>query len=437
MADDDDTLRDELTLGRWSLRFARTKTEAEYRAWYARQAIPFTRITYLCTFLLVFPGMLVGTWAAAPQAIGPVAAWILLVLAPGAAAGIAATYRERMVPWLGLLSVFNNSFIASSCVFLLFHPVGRPDMATIATVAAAFFAFGALRLHPEHALLAALPYIALDEILVARSSPADLLPYTSAIVVVLGGGIVLAWTLDRVSRDSFCQGKIIEAQQRVIERERDRADDLLCNVLPEAIASRLKKDPARIAEHFDEVTVLFGDIAGFTPISAEVPAQDLVAALDEVFSAFDDIAQRHGLEKIKTIGDAYMAVGGAPSPRADHAQAAARMALEMRDLVATRRFFGTRQLGMRIGIHTGPAIAGVIGRKKFVYDLWGDTVNTASRMESHGAPGEIQLTDATRAALGEGWVLEERGVSEIKGKGPMRTWWLKGLASTRQSPGAS
>src|SRR5262249_56574623 len=124
------------------------------------------------------------------------------------------------------------------------------------------------------------------------------------------------------------------------------------------------KDPTRIAEHFDEVTVLFGDIAGFTPMSAEVSPQDLVATLDEVFTAFDDIAQRHGLEKIKTIGDAYMAVGGVPTPRADHAQAVAHMALEMRDLVARRSFFGTRQLRMSIAIHTGPAAPGRNGKKK-------------------------------------------------------------------------
>jgi class 3 adenylate cyclase len=341
-----------------------------------------------------------------------------------------------MVRWIGLMSAFSNLFICSSIMLLLFYPVGRPDIATLATVVSAFFAFGALRMHPEHALLAALPYMVLDEVLVARLSPADLAPYSCANVVVLGMGLILAWTLDRISRDSYRQRRIIEGQQRVIERERDRADQLLCNVLPATIADRLKKKPARIAEHFDEVTVLFGDIAGFTPMSAEVSPQDLVAALDEVFTAFDDIAQRHGLEKIKTIGDAYMAVGGVPTPRADHAQAVARMALEMRDVVAERRFFGTRQLRMRIGIHTGPAVAGVIGSKKLAYDLWGDTVNTASRMESHGAPGEIQLSDAARVALGDGWVLEERGVSEIKGKGPMRTWWLKGLASGSRPPPA-
>ena len=172
--------------------------------------------------------------------------------------------------------------------------------------------------------------------------------------------------------------------------------------------------------------MLFGDIAGFTPLSAEIPPQDLVAALDEVFTAFDDIAQRHGLEKIKTIGDAYMAVGGVPVARPDHAQAVARMALEMRELVLARRFFGSRQLRMRIGIHTGPAVAGVIGRKKFIYDLWGDTVNTASRMESHGVPGRVHVTEATYQALVGGFVLEERGVVEIKGKGEMKTYLVIG-----------
>ncbi len=423
------TVHDELALGRGSLRFARPRTEADYRAWYARQAMPFLRVTYLATIVFVFPAMLFGSWTAAPQSIRPVAAWVLLVLTPLAVAGFAGTYREWMVRWNGPISVFMNSFIGSSIVLLLFRPVGRPDIATGATVASAFYAFGILRMHPGQALVAVLPYFLLDEILVARLSPASLVPYSCLTVVTLSGGLILAWTLDRTSRNSYRQQRIIEAQQAEIARERDRADDLLYNVLPATIADRLKRDPSRIAEHFAAVTVLFADIAGFTPISAEMSPHDLVAALDEVFTAFDEIAARNGLEKIKTIGDAYMAVGGVPTPRADHAAAVARTALEMREVTARLRFLGAHQLRMRIGIHSGPAVAGVIGKKKFIYDLWGDTVNTASRMESHGAPGEIQVSDAARAALGDAFVFEERGVSEIKGKGPMRTWWLKRTSS--------
>jgi class 3 adenylate cyclase len=425
----DDDLQQRLTLSRWPWRFERAETEADYRTWHAREALPFTRITYASTIVLALPALVIATRAAAPQALGVVVAWVLLALAPLTIGGLIVSYRPWMVRWVGLVSAVNNCVIGGSIIYLLFDVIGRPDMATMATLASAFFAFGSLRMRPEQALFAVLPYLVLDEVLVARLSPASLVAYTTVNMVVLGGGLVLAWTLDRTSRDSYRQRRIIEAQQQVIERERDRADSLLYNVLPAAIADRLKKDPARIAEHFDQVTVLFGDIAGFTPMSAEITPQELVAALDEVFTAFDDIAQRHGLEKIKTIGDAYMAAGGVPTPRADHAQAVARMALEMRELVAKRSFFGARQLRMRIGIHTGPAVAGVIGRKKFIYDLWGDTVNTASRMESHGAPGEIHVTEATRTALGEGWVLEDRGVSEIKGKGSMRTWWLKDVAT--------
>jgi guanylate cyclase len=210
-----------------------------------------------------------------------------------------------------------------------------------------------------------------------------------------------------------------------LAKEHERSETLLLNVLPSEIAERLKASPGTIADRFESATVLFGDIAGFTPMSQQLSPHELVAALDEVFSAFDDIAHRHGLEKIKTIGDAYMVVGGVPVPRAQHAHAVAEMALEMREVIARKRFSGGRQLAMRIGIHTGEVVAGVIGKKKFSYDLWGDTVNTASRMESHGAPGEIHVSDAVRAALGDAFVLDERGLVEVKGKGPMRTWWLR------------
>jgi len=426
-AGDSELRRDDLALARWSFRFAQPETEADYRAWHARQAMPFMRVTWLVTIFIAYPAMLIGTRFAAPDAFASVAAWVLLVLTPIAVAGLLTTDREWQVRWNGPISAFSNAFIGGSMVFILFFAIRRPDLGTMAMIVSASIAFGILRMHPGVALLTVLPYFLLTEITLALRSPADFVPYSCAVAVTLGGGLIVAWTLDRTLRNSYRQQRIIETQQKTIERERDRADSLLSNVLPATIADRLKVEPARIAEHFDEVTVLFGDIAGFTRLSAEMSPQDLVATLDELFTAFDELAQRHGLEKIKTIGDAYMAVGGVPTPRADHAQAVARMALEMRDLVAERRFLGTHQLRMRIGIHTGPAVAGVIGRKKFIYDLWGDTVNTASRMESHGAPGEIQVTEATRAALGDGWGLEERGVSEIKGKGPMRTWWLRAL----------
>jgi class 3 adenylate cyclase len=213
--------------------------------------------------------------------------------------------------------------------------------------------------------------------------------------------------------------------KRTISEERAKSERLLRNMLPEPIAERLKADSGAIADGHDGVTVLFADIVGFTPFSAKMSPRELVHLLNEVFSAFDALAGRHGLEKIKTIGDAYMVVGGLPSPRHDHAAAVAAMALDMQATVAARG----EGLALRIGLHTGPVVAGVIGTAKYSYDLWGDTVNTASRMESHGAPGRIHVSDELRAALGEGWQLENRGVVEIKGKGPMKTHWLSGRIS--------
>jgi adenylate cyclase len=231
-------------------------------------------------------------------------------------------------------------------------------------------------------------------------------------------GLLVAWEIEQAKRREFLA-------TRALDVERARSEQLLQNVLPAAIAERLKGARERIADHFDHATVLFGDIVGFTGLSEELTPHELVAALDDVFSAFDDIADRHGLEKIKTIGDAYMVVGGVPEPRADHADAVATMALEMRDVLAAKRFAGGRTLRMRIGIHTGPVVAGVIGKKKFIYDLWGDTVNTASRMESHGIEGAVQVTEEAAKILRARFELTERGVVQVKGKGEMRTWLLE------------
>ena len=221
-----------------------------------------------------------------------------------------------------------------------------------------------------------------------------------------------------------------ELAHAALETERQRSEQLLLNVLPEPIAERLKHHQGVIAEHHDDVTVLFTDLVGFTAMSADMDATTLVAVLDEIFSSFDALVEREGLEKIKTIGDAYMVAGGLPTPRLDHAQAVARVALAMLDEVAgISSRIGGGPLLIRIGIDTGPAVAGVIGRKKFIYDMWGDTVNTASRMESHGLPGRVQVTARTASRLDSSFDLESRGRIDVKGKGPMETFLLVGPTS--------
>ena len=215
-------------------------------------------------------------------------------------------------------------------------------------------------------------------------------------------------------------------QYFVRERERALAESerLLLNVLPAPVAARLKRGEGVIADTCDEVTVLFADIVGFTPLAERLPASDLVAVLDQVFARWDALAQRHGVEKIKTIGDAYMVVGGIPAARPDHAEAIADMALAMGPELAEVAAETGLHLEVRIGVDNGPVVAGVIGRAKFIYDLWGDTVNTASRMESLAAPGTIQVTPATHERLRQGYELRARGEIDVKGKGPMTPYVL-------------
>jgi class 3 adenylate cyclase len=214
--------------------------------------------------------------------------------------------------------------------------------------------------------------------------------------------------------------------RRALQLEQERSERLLLNVLPAPIADRLKAGEAVIADTFPEVTVLFADLVGFTRRSQRIGPAQVVATLNELFSAFDELAQRQGLEKIKTIGDAYMVAGGLPNPRPDHAEAIAEMALAIREEVARRTDPSGQPLQIRIGIDTGPVEAGVIGTSKFSYDLWGDTVNTASRMESHGVAGCIQVTARTYQRIRDGYRFQRRGAIPVRGMGEMVTYFLVG-----------
>jgi class 3 adenylate cyclase len=214
--------------------------------------------------------------------------------------------------------------------------------------------------------------------------------------------------------------------EAALDRAHQRSEELLLNILPPSIARRLKLSGGTIADGFAGVTVLFADIVGFTRLSARLPPERIVDVLNDLFCRFDDLAGQLGLEKIKTIGDCYMVAGGLPEPRPDHAEAVAEMGLAMLDIVAGIAGRTGEPLSVRIGIHSGPVVAGVIGKRKFIYDLWGDTVNIASRMESHGVPGMIQLSSASRELLDGKFRLHHRGLIEIKGKGEMDTWLLEG-----------
>ncbi|MFB8794245.1 MAG: adenylate/guanylate cyclase domain-containing protein [Microcoleus sp.] len=232
--------------------------------------------------------------------------------------------------------------------------------------------------------------------------------------------------LELVSAVATQLGALIQRKQaeESLRLQQKQTERLLLNILPKPIAERLQKEQKLIADHFDEVSVLFADLVGFTEFSARKTPTQLVEILNGIFCEFDRLSESHGLEKIKTIGDAYMVVGGLPTAREDHAQAIALLALEMQSALTQFNLKIGETFQLRIGIHSGSVVAGIIGISKFSYDLWGDTVNVASRMESNGMPGKIQVTGATYERLKEQFIFEERGMIEVKGKGKMLTYWM-------------
>jgi class 3 adenylate cyclase len=231
-------------------------------------------------------------------------------------------------------------------------------------------------------------------------------------------GMFTSYALERYTRREFIQKYTIEAQ-------RDQADKLLYNVLPERIAEKLKQSNETIAEEFSAATVLFADIVNFTPISARFAPHEVVDMLNDLFSNFDGLVDKYGVEKIQVAGDGYMVAAGVPTPRADHAIVLADLALDMLDCVKNEELLaGKQQIEVRIGLNSGPLLGGVIGRKKYFYALWGDTVNTASRMESHGSRGKIQITRATYELVKDEFECEYIGVIPVKGKGEMDVWHL-------------
>ena len=281
--------------------------------------------------------------------------------------------------------------------------------------------------------LTLLIFALLDRVL--AHSPLHVSLSVASTLLSLGGlGALIAYRQEQQARQSFLQRCLIDQQVHALAAEKARAEELLLNVLPASIAERLKRGQRPIADGFPRVSVLFADIVGFTKMSERVTPVELVDRLNRMFSSFDDLADKLKLEKIKTIGDAYMVAGGLHSHEYDHAQTIAEMALAMqRRALEFSREFG-EELSIRIGIHTGPVVAGVIGKRKFIYDVWGDTVNTASRMESHGEPGTVHVTEETRQLLKDMYVLTPRGEITVKGKGTMRTWFLNGPQPSDGSP---
>lgn len=267
--------------------------------------------------------------------------------------------------------------------------------------------------------LAYLALVVIAALLDPFGRPSDLPPALLTVFYVMNIGCVSIFTF--VLLQYFMGQK--EATLRLLHLEQEKSEHLLLNILPAEVAAILKNEQRVIADRFDNTSILFTDMVNFTPMSANMKPEELVGLLNEVFCYFDTLTEKYDLEKINTVGDCYMVAAGVPRPRSDHAHALAYMALEMRDYMRHTKF-GGKQLIFRTGINSGPVVAGVIGRMKFAYDLWGDTVNTASRMESHGAAGVIQITEATFELIKDDFICEPHGLLNVKGKGDMNVWYV-------------
>ena len=419
-----------LVLDRLAIRFIDPATETAFRDWSAREAVPFTRLG-----LVVSLAGWTGAWLALalgiPGTASQGAPWVFGVVWPVAGIGLFLTrWSDRRILWGAAGANVIAGFVAAGPIA---HGVlDEISAATPVVIIVAFFGFTVFRLPPLMAAVAVGSYSAFNQVLLVASYRADEISTrflsTHSIIMWTGvsTGMLVCVVLGRLSREAYRREQVIEEQQREIEREQERSEVLLRNVLPDSIAERLKWSTEPIADQFDEVSVLFADIVGFTPLASTMEPRDLVALLDLIFSGFDDLADAWGVEKIKTIGDAYMAVAGLPDSRSDHVEVIAELALEMRDELGRLRATTGHDISFRVGIATGPVVAGVIGRRKFAYDLWGHTVNMAARMESHGEPGEIQVTEAVHRLLADRYELVPRGRVKVKGAGTVPTWFLTG-----------
>ncbi len=337
-------------------------------------------------------------WAATPllHRFGSLAATVAFAV---------SVYASNFVitAMLGLNSGVQLYYIPAAALAVLFLGVERLALSVLFVLAAAALMLAAYFLLPADTGLLERPMLEVNLVV--------------SIVATLG--ILFAIV-------AYAVREIARAEAKA-EYEFQRSESLLANILPPAIAERLKSGKDRvIADSYDEASILFADMTGFTARSSQAPPVQMVEFLNRVFTGFDRLVEQYGLEKIKTTGDGYMVVSGVPRPRADHAEALANFALEMQKFAGGIRDAAGQGVSIRIGLAIGPVVAGVVGTRKFFYDVWGDAVNTASRMESTGEPGKVQVTAQTHALLGHGFVFEERGVIEVRGKGAMRTWFLIG-----------
>jgi class 3 adenylate cyclase len=334
------------------------------------------------------------------------------------------------------LIAFCNFAAGCICIYVAVYLIKDITFLCAGIICISFFCYFIIRVRFKPSFVITLSYAAIAQVCVITSGHfSNYQIFTSSSGIWLGFFIatMAGYFFERTNRSIFIQNKVIKEQKEALVNEQHKSEKLLLNILPKEIADKLKDKEGIIAESFESVSVLFADIVNFTTMSSALTAEEVVDLLNEIFSLFDVLVEKHGCEKIKTIGDAYMAVSGVPVRDENHAQKSVALAMDM--LKELRHFNEVKGIktSIRIGINSGPVVAGVIGRKKFLYHLWGDTVNTASRMESYGVPDRIQITNSTRLFIHQNYIVEPRGAIDVKGKGKMNTFFILQAANNQQS----
>jgi class 3 adenylate cyclase len=415
-----------------SLRFVDPELEGGFRSAYFRESLPYIRLAHVigialwASFGVLADVVIAGDLGADLFIRYGVAVPVLVIsLAVTYSRGFPRIWRE----WMSLILLVNAGVWSTHRVVVSAAP---PDWAYAGLMVILAFCYILSRLPFAYSSILGPVMIAYHNVVsygILHDAGRELWLSDSFLGSIAVIGMAAGYGLERTTR-------LVFLRERQLERARRRADDLLRNTLPGSVVDRLQSaDTApgatQIADGLESVTVLFADLVRFTEHASRVSPHELVVALDDVFTRFDAVADRVGMEKIKTVGDAYMAVAGAPDPRPDHADAAAEMALGIMECVDDARWPTGEPMDVRVGLASGPVVAGVIGRRKFAYDLWGDTVNVASRLESHGEPGRILVSEPTYELLHGRYVFGDPCIVELKGKGPTRARFLLGRTADR------
>ena len=407
---------------RWGMHFS-PDLERQYRKHFADRSVTPLRYGLTIIFLLLIGAALPWLGDKEMQRLNTIVC--LFVLAPAVLLTVATTFSPRFPRYsqivmaaLALFITLGFSFVQNAGPQELYE---RQSVIPSIFVVIGVFTIARLRFWNAVVTAALISFLSFGWVLWIRPLTGELL---SEKVVYLCFAYVLglaaAFPTDRALRRDFLLSRFTV--------------QLLTNVMPPSIAERLREKWAIIADSHESATVLFADVVNFTPLMAQYPPDDVVRYLNKIFSEFDEILAKYELEKIKTVGDAYMAAGGLPDPMPNHLEKMADFALEIQDLMSRTPSPSGKPMQLRIGIHTGPLVAGVIGNTKLMYDLWGDTVNIASRMESHGVSGQIQVTEDVVRALKDRYDFEKRGEVPVKGKGTLKTYWLVGKKKSRTEP---